>query len=59
MTVKNFIKTTVLSITFCSIVGMSNGIASPGVSLQGIFDKLLPTNNYTQMDLLLKPQNKQ
>lgn len=40
MTVKTFIKTTVLSIAFCSMFCMNNSMAIPDISLQNIFNKL-------------------
>ena len=62
MTIKNFLKTAVLGIAFCSVFGINGGMASPGISLQDIFDKLSAYHNTdynNPIDLSLKPQNSQ
>ncbi len=40
MTVKNFLKTAVLGIAFCSVFGMSNGITAQNIQFQNILNEL-------------------
>ena len=53
MTIKNFLKTAVLGIALYSAFSMSNGIASPNISLQDICNKLSKYNNNNKLDLSL------
>ena len=40
MIIRNFLKTAVLGIAFCSVFGMSNGIAAQNVQFQDILNEL-------------------